>query len=282
MSTALSGWLARVDRPRFFRELNLFIPLFVYGWDMSFVALEAYNAQAGADGGPGYDYRAQPWLLLAWAAVLILIGATVGLSPRGLTPGRERRHQLGQFTLAAINFTTFCTALLPLLLANLTGIEALGQLMWIGIPILALAHCLWPFGLWMVWSSRGAVPIPATQPAASPPASWRPTETPQHPAPSQAPSSARAARAAPRDVKGGWRVGHVGRDCMYYEEQIDGRWERIEISGEMLMGPAHHVIYFASPQRWTDYPAWAASRRSEIIARIKSRFRPPDYEYQGA
>lgn len=255
MSAAGSRWGARIDKGRLLRELNLFIPLFVYGWDLSFVALAAYNAQAGADGGQGYDYHAQPWLLLAWAAVLILIGATVGLSPRSLAPDRESRHRLGQFTLAAINFTAFCTALLPLLLANLTGIEALGQLMWIGIPMLALAHCLWPFGLWMVWSSRGAVPIPATQPAAT--LSRQPSD-------------------------GGWRVGHVGRDCMYYEEHINGRWERIEISGEMLMGPAHHVIYFASPQRWTDYPAWAVTRRTEIIQRIKSRFRPPDYEYQGA
>jgi len=78
-----------------------------------------------------------------------------------------------------------------------------------------------------------------------------------------------------------WRVGHTGRDCMYYEEYREGRWERIEISGEMLMGPAHHVIYFASREQWKAYPEWARGRRSEIIARIKSRFAPPDYEYYG-
>ena len=68
---------------------------------------------------------------------------------------------------------------------------------------------------------------------------------------------------------------------MYYEELIDGCWERIEISGEMLMGPAHHVIYFASPAQWADYPVWARSRRTEIIQRIKSAFKAPDYEYHG-
>lgn len=80
-----------------------------------------------------------------------------------------------------------------------------------------------------------------------------------------------------------WRVGHTGRDQMYYEEYGDGRWERIEISGEMLTGPAHHAIYFASPADWAQrYPAWAQQRRDEIIARIKSAFPEPDYEYHGA
>ena len=80
----------------------------------------------------------------------------------------------------------------------------------------------------------------------------------------------------------GWRVGHQGRDQMYYEELRDGVWERIDVDGEMLMGPAHHVIYFASPERWREYPSWASQRRDEIIARIKSEFREPDYEYYGA
>lgn len=78
-----------------------------------------------------------------------------------------------------------------------------------------------------------------------------------------------------------WRVGHRGRDQMYYEELVDGRWERIEVQGEMLMGRAHHVIYFASPAAWSQYPAWAQGRRDEIIARVKSEFREPDYEYHG-
>jgi hypothetical protein len=79
----------------------------------------------------------------------------------------------------------------------------------------------------------------------------------------------------------GWRVGHQGRDRMYYEELRDGAWERIDIDGEMLMGRAHHVIYFASPEQWLRYPVWARGRRDEIIARITSEFREPDYEYDG-
>lgn len=79
----------------------------------------------------------------------------------------------------------------------------------------------------------------------------------------------------------GWRVGHQGRDGMYYEEFRNGTWHRIAIDGEMLMGRAHHVIYFSSPEQWQKYPAWAAGRRDEIIARIKSEFTTPDYEYFG-
>jgi hypothetical protein len=69
---------------------------------------------------------------------------------------------------------------------------------------------------------------------------------------------------------------------MYYEELRDGVWERIHVDGEMLMGRAHHAIYFAAPERWLEYPQWARTRRDEIVARITSEFREPDYEYHGA
>lgn len=85
----------------------------------------------------------------------------------------------------------------------------------------------------------------------------------------------------PTDGARDWRVGHQGRDRMYYEERQPDGWQRLDLDGEMLMGPAHHVIYFASPARWLAYPEWARHRRGEIIARIQSEFRPPDYEYYG-
>lgn len=78
-----------------------------------------------------------------------------------------------------------------------------------------------------------------------------------------------------------WRVGHTGRDMMYYEELHNGEWQRIAIDGEMLTGRAHHIIFFADEATWQRYPEWARQRRDEIIARIKSRFREPDYEYAG-
>lgn len=73
----------------------------------------------------------------------------------------------------------------------------------------------------------------------------------------------------------GWRVGHEGRDMMFYEEKHGGSWRRIPIDGEMLMGRAHHVIYFTSIR----FPDWAEGRREEIIERIKSAFPEPDYEH---
>lgn len=88
-----------------------------------------------------------------------------------------------------------------------------------------------------------------------------------------------ASRAA---RKTGWRVGHVGRDGMYYEEFVDARWQRLDIDGEMLVGPAHYVIYFASEEQWASYPAWARDRRAQIVCRIKAAFSPPHYEHHGA
>jgi len=78
-----------------------------------------------------------------------------------------------------------------------------------------------------------------------------------------------------------WRVGHRGRDQMFYEERVNGHWLRIEIQGEMLLGEAHRIIYFASNEQWQAYPEWARQRRTEIIARVKTQFHAPDYLYYG-
>jgi hypothetical protein len=84
-------------------------------------------------------------------------------------------------------------------------------------------------------------------------------------------------------IKRGWHVGHAGRDQIYYEEFLDGKTRRIEIDGEMLVGPVHHVIYFVSPERWQQrYPDWARDRRDEIIARVKSELAAPRYDYTDA
>lgn len=76
-----------------------------------------------------------------------------------------------------------------------------------------------------------------------------------------------------------WRVGHQGRDGMYYEEEVGSEWRRIPVDGELLTGRAHHAVYLASPEQWRAYPDWARDRRDEIVARIRSQFRPPDYDY---
>lgn len=78
-----------------------------------------------------------------------------------------------------------------------------------------------------------------------------------------------------------WRTGHVGRHDMYYEELRNGTWERLRLDGEMMMGRAHHVIYFGTREAWKKTPEWAHGRRDEIIDRVKSVFRIPNYEYDG-
>jgi hypothetical protein len=100
----------------------------------------------------------------------------------------------------------------------------------------------------------------------------RPTVGSRPPRPAEPPAAAAAAER-------GWRVGHQGRDRMYYEEWRDGCWQRLDIDGEMLMGPAHHAVYLAAPERWRHYPAWARDRREEIVARLRGEFREPDYVY---
>ncbi len=84
------------------------------------------------------------------------------------------------------------------------------------------------------------------------------------------------------DLKRGWRVGHAGRDQMFYEELVEGSWKRIPIDGEMLIGDAHHVIYFPSRKEWEAMPEWTRGRRKEIVTRIKERFTAPGYEYEDA
>ncbi len=78
-----------------------------------------------------------------------------------------------------------------------------------------------------------------------------------------------------------WRVGHVGRDAMYYEEFHAGVWRRLSLDGELLMGRAHHVIYFGTLDSWKNQPDWAQGRRDIIIDRVKSVFQMPDYRFDG-
>ena len=83
-----------------------------------------------------------------------------------------------------------------------------------------------------------------------------------------------------KDLKRGWRVGYQGRDEMFYEERIEGKWQRITIDGAMLCGKAHHVIYLPTQEQWQAMPQWTQDRQDDIIARVKQAFAPPGYECQ--
>ena len=85
-----------------------------------------------------------------------------------------------------------------------------------------------------------------------------------------------------RERKRGWRVGHEGRDSMYYEEADSGGvWRRLELGGEMIVvGKAHHAIYLPGEGKWRrESPDWAKERREEIVERIRGELRPPGYLY---
>ena len=80
----------------------------------------------------------------------------------------------------------------------------------------------------------------------------------------------------------GWAADHKGRDSFYYCEKVNGRWEEIEIGGEMLVGKKpHHLIYLPDDESWqTAYPHhWTTGRRTIIADRIKSKLKPGSYEY---
>lgn len=84
------------------------------------------------------------------------------------------------------------------------------------------------------------------------------------------------------DRKRGWRVGHQGRDSMFYDELIDGHWERIQIDGEMQGGDGdpQHVVWFPTEDQWAMLPRWTEGRREQILNRVQGELRPPRYEYE--
>jgi hypothetical protein len=84
-----------------------------------------------------------------------------------------------------------------------------------------------------------------------------------------------------RKVEGRWRVQRHGRGGVSYKEWHGGAWRTLDIDGEVLSGKPSFVVYFGSVAAWRDTPEWARGRRKEIIGRIKSVMRIPEYEYTG-
>jgi hypothetical protein len=84
------------------------------------------------------------------------------------------------------------------------------------------------------------------------------------------------------DRRRGWRVGHQGRDSTFYDEWIDGGWERIVIDGEMQFSSddPQHVIWFPTDDQWVDLPEWTHGRRDQILRRVQAELQPPRYEYE--
>lgn len=185
----------------------------------------------------------------AWLAVLVLLGGVVAFNVRELATARRT-------TTTHISPTGVRTTMM----ASGPNYHSL--------PLIALALA----AMARLLTRAVRAEVGGRAPVRVPP-------VPARPAPAAPPTLPASGPPSVAPDERGWRVGHVGRDRMYYEERHEGRWHRLEIDGEMLTGRAHHVIYFASPTRWQAYPEWARHRRDEIVGRIKSEFRPPDYEY---
>jgi len=71
--------------------------------------------------------------------------------------------------------------------------------------------------------------------------------------------------------KRGWRVGHQGRDSLFYDELIEGEWKRIIIDGEMQCSDENpqHVVWFPSADEWNKLSSWAVGRREQILGRVR-------------
>jgi hypothetical protein len=76
----------------------------------------------------------------------------------------------------------------------------------------------------------------------------------------------------------GWRLRCVEAGSWAYEEKRVEEWHRAFVMREITdyREPPHH-LEIMSPPRWTEYPEWTHGRREEIVARIRSELKEPDY-----
>ncbi len=77
--------------------------------------------------------------------------------------------------------------------------------------------------------------------------------------------------------KRGWRIKKVGNSSQQYVE-LDGNnnWRSITFECKMYADdvPRHAIIV---SKDWEKYPEWAQARKSEILTRIKSVLKEPEY-----
>jgi hypothetical protein len=81
-----------------------------------------------------------------------------------------------------------------------------------------------------------------------------------------------------RDERRGWRMRSVKKGEWAYEEKKAGAWAGIpfiELAEPEKKSP--HVIGIPRTATWETFPAWASTRRDEIISRIKSELKAPEY-----
>jgi hypothetical protein len=79
------------------------------------------------------------------------------------------------------------------------------------------------------------------------------------------------------EEKRGWRLRCVSAGSWAYEEKRAGSWGGF-IMSELTdyREPPHHLQIMSQP-RWIEYPEWTQGRREEILRRIRSELKEPDY-----
>lgn len=85
------------------------------------------------------------------------------------------------------------------------------------------------------------------------------------------------------EARRGWRLRCLRAGNWAYEERKGPEWRRGFVLSEVTdyREPPHHLQIMNSA-RWTEYPDWTHGRREEILSRIRSELKEPDYVLQDA
>lgn len=135
-------------------DLNLAVPLFAFGWITlaPWITTEVARLRGeDVDAPDRFVADVDIFGALGLLLVLMLLARAVGLAPRRINPRRAGMNRLGHRVLAAVNLAVLATTVLPILVAKLTGIEAIGHLTWLGLPVLVVAGFAWPIAVLLVW-----------------------------------------------------------------------------------------------------------------------------------
>jgi hypothetical protein len=139
----------------FFGNLNVFIACLVVagmtvGGTVGLAASLVLRPLLGERVSGGFLF---PLAYLLLALVLAVAWWRIGLSPRSIKIGRERRFRTGHWVLALTNVLALAAIAGPIVAAQLTGNAGLAMLAWMALPVYALGFISWPAGLFMVWSA---------------------------------------------------------------------------------------------------------------------------------
>lgn len=73
-----------------------------------------------------------------------------------------------------------------------------------------------------------------------------------------------------RNERRGWRLRASTPGRWMYEEKIGGEWKGIPLEEQTDVQEPPYVIVAPSQETWSTFPGWAAGRRMEILARVRS------------